>query len=82
MAEWEDSLEDVNSPLRSSYPSLRAYVNAQPRHVTQADIAYTLHISPAALSYYLSGKRFPSVITARRIAKQCGIPLEKLLRRV
>jgi transcriptional regulator with XRE-family HTH domain len=47
--------------------------------VTQADIADSLKISPAALSYYLSGKRYPSLITARRMAKQCGIPLEKLL---
>jgi transcriptional regulator with XRE-family HTH domain len=63
-----------------TYPTLRAYVDAQPRSVTQKDIAARLGISAASLSYYLSGKRFPSSVTAFRICQRCGVPLHRLLR--
>jgi transcriptional regulator with XRE-family HTH domain len=56
-----------------TYPTLRAYVDAQPRSVTQKDIA-------ARLGIYLSGKRFPSSVTAFRICQRCGVPLHRLLR--
>jgi hypothetical protein len=69
----------VNKTSRT-YPSLKAYVDAQARDVTQADIAERLEISAASLSYYLSKKRYPSSVTALRISKVCGIPLHKLLR--
>ncbi len=64
---------------RARYASLRAYVDAQPRGTTIAQIAEELGVAPNTLSQYLSGYRTPSGSTALRLSKQFHISLEGLL---
>jgi transcriptional regulator with XRE-family HTH domain len=61
------------------YKTLRAYVNAQPRTITQAEIARSMGLPDNTLSVYLSGKRFPNRETALRLSRDFGIALEGLL---
>lgn len=61
------------------FKSLREYVDAQPRTMTQGDIARALGLTESALSLYLSRKRFPSRQTAIELSKRTGIPFTSLM---
>ena len=62
-----------------AFPSLRAFVEAQPRTVKQSDIAARLGLTPSHLSMYLHGHRLPSRATALRLSRDFGIDLRGLL---
>lgn len=62
-----------------NYKSLRAYVDAQPRTQTLEDIAASLKLTRPALVSYLGGHRVPGRLTAKRLSKKTGVPLETLL---
>ncbi len=47
--------------------------------VSQAELARQINVSKALIGYYLTGKRFPSAMTAYRIFVLTGIPIIKLL---
>jgi plasmid maintenance system antidote protein VapI len=64
---------------REKYPTLLAYVNAQPRTVSQNEIARRLGLSQSQLSLYIRGHRSPSKDTALRLSRQFGIALDGLL---
>jgi transcriptional regulator with XRE-family HTH domain len=64
---------------RSQFKTLRDYVDAQPRRVTQNEIAERLGVSPSTLSNYLRGHRVPDREQALHIARNFSIDLEGLL---
>lgn len=64
---------------RPTYKSLREYVNAHPRTVTQGAIAKRLGLSQSTLSAYLRGKIRPSREVALRLSRKFRISLEGLL---
>lgn len=65
--------------MKKRYRSLHDLVAAQPRNLTQGDIARMLGLSEAMLSNVLSGKRRLGADNALRISKRWGIPLENIL---
>jgi len=67
----------VKTPSR--FKTLRAYVDAQPRRVTQNEIADSLGLSPSQLSLYLTGLRIPGRAVALRLSRDHDISLEGLL---
>jgi transcriptional regulator with XRE-family HTH domain len=61
------------------FATLRAYVDAQPRSVTQGSIAETLGLTDSGLSQYLRGHCRPSADVALRLSREFDISLEGLL---
>jgi plasmid maintenance system antidote protein VapI len=64
---------------RPRYSTLRAYVAAQPRDLTQSAIALRLGLTPNRLSQYLGGHVRISRDVALRLARDHGIDLRGLL---
>jgi len=61
------------------FPSLRAWLNAQPRTQRQEDLASSLGITGPSFSQYLNGRRRPSLATARMLSQKTGVPVESIL---
>jgi transcriptional regulator with XRE-family HTH domain len=61
------------------FRSLRDYVNAQPRTITQTAIAQGMGLSDTMMSAYLSQRAIPSRNVALRLSRAYGISLVGLL---
>jgi transcriptional regulator with XRE-family HTH domain len=62
-----------------TYKTLREYVDAHPRTVTQGTIAKRLGLSQTTLSGYLTGRILPRRDVALRLSRKFHISLEGLL---
>ena len=61
------------------FRSLAEYVAAKRLTMTQGEVARALGVSEAALSLYLSRRRFPRRALARQLERQTGIPAAHLM---
>lgn len=64
---------------KQRFDSLKDYVDAHPRGVTQGAIAHRLGLTDSQLSAYLRGSKRPSPAVAVKLEKQTGVPLASLL---
>lgn len=70
-------MQEENLPFGNFSARLRALVAS--RGLPQKDIALMAEITPAALSRYMSGQRFPKYAEAKRLAKVFEMPVELFL---
>jgi transcriptional regulator with XRE-family HTH domain len=61
------------------YRNLKAYLADLPNGMTQADFAARMGISPQHLSDIKNGARGASLQLAKRLADECGVPIESFL---
>lgn len=62
------------------YPHLRAYLDDLGRQgSTQADFAARMEMSEGYLSDLKNGRVRPSLILAKRLSDECGVPIESFL---
>lgn len=51
----------------------------QEQKITQAELADRIDVSPAAISFYINGKRTPNIRTVVNIAYALDVPVEELI---
>jgi transcriptional regulator with XRE-family HTH domain len=67
-------------PKRKVYPNLNAYVEDFVRHGgTQAELAARMDMSEGYLSDLKNGRVRPSLLLAKRLSDECGVPIESFL---